>query len=142
MTPHVVRNSVRTAGAGTAYFGLTLPNTTERSQICCTPLEGLHLKRLRHAHKTQTQQHSDNATQVSDVYLEAGFLYNSEDVMYLTDSCQLQFGRMDLTDIASLTSNNRFSSQRTTEPTHRCGPYSYSWKTANSYPCLYFWFPN
>lgn len=45
--------------------------------------------------------------QVSDVYLEAGFLYNSEDVMYLTDSCQLHFGRMDLTDIASLTSNNR-----------------------------------
>jgi hypothetical protein len=45
--------------------------------------------------------------QVSDVYLEAGFLYNSEDVMYLTDSCQLHFGRMDLTDIAGLTSNNR-----------------------------------
>jgi len=27
--------------------------------------------------------------------------------MYRTDSCQLHFGRMDLTDIAGLTSNNR-----------------------------------
>jgi hypothetical protein len=106
MTPHLVCNSVGSAGVGTAYFGLTLPNTTERSSIRCTPLEGLHLKRLRHAHKTQ--QHTVTILpQVSDVYLEAGFLYNSVDVMYLTDSCQLHFGRMDLTDIASLTSNKQ-----------------------------------
>lgn len=82
--------------------------------------------------------------QVSDVYLEAGFVYNSEDVMYLTVSCQLHFGRTDLTDIASLTSNNRLilsKDNRTHTPLWSV-QLAYSWKTANSYPCLHFWFPN
>jgi hypothetical protein len=103
----------------------------------CTPLEGLHLKRLRHAN--ETQQHSDNATPgvwcVSWRRISLG-LYNSEDILYLMDSCQLQYGRMDLTS-SGLTMNNRVSPLKGDRAHTSRWSYGYSWKTSTSHPGLH-----
>lgn len=82
----------------------------------CTPLEGLHLKGLGHAH--QTQQHCDNATPgvwcLSWRRISLG-LYKSENITNVPYEWLSAWARrMDLT------MNKGQSSQRT-EHTHRSG---------------------
>ena len=144
---------VTTAGTRTKYFGepdsdLTTPKTTlvlhrTVSNIAVHPSKGytwndLGTRTKHNSTVTLLPQPGVWCVSVSRTSLDQ---YNSVGVMHLMVSCQLHCRRMDLTS-ADMTMNNRLSSQRTTEHTHRCGPYSYSWKTANSYPCLHFLFPN